>query len=511
MPADRLSMRKILEVLRLHHESGQPQRSIASSVQVGATTVRDYLRRAAAAGLSWPLPEGLDEARLEQLLFPTPPPKGTSRPVPDFARVHAELRRPDVTLALVWMEYLQQHPNGYQYSQFCDLYARWSRSLRVSMRQHHKAGDKMFVDFSGGTLEVIDANTGEVRRAKLFVAVLGASSYTYVRAVLDESLPSWLSCHVSAFEFFGGVPEVVVPDNLKSGVTRAHIYEPDVNLAYTELATHYGTCVLPARSRKPKDKAKVEAGVQVAQRWILAVLRNHTFHSLKELNDAIVPLLEKLNARVMRLMRRSRKELYDALDAPALQKLPARAYEYSEWKKARVHPDYHVQFADNFYSVPFVHVGQEVFLRASGQTLEVLLHGSRVASHERLWGQWKYATVHEHMPPAHQAQADQTVPKILSWAQSIGPNTLCVMQARMADRKHAEHAVRSCYGILGLSRHYGRERLEQACIRALRFKATSYKSILSILKHRLDETGTETREDSPLPPHGNIRGGGYFH
>lgn len=511
MPAERLSMRKIVEVLRLRYELHQSTRVVAQSAQMGETTVREYLRRAKAAGVTWPLPEDLDEAALERRLFGPPTGAVVVRPLPDLARIHVELRRKDVTLGLLWTEYKEQHPDGYQYSQFCDLYSRWASKLHVTMRQHHRAGHKMFVDFSGGTIDVIDPHTGEVKAAKLFVAALGASSMTYARAVLDETLPTWLQCHVAAFEFFGGVTEVVVPDNLRSGVTRAHIYDPEVNAGYADLATHYATCVLPARARKPKDKAKAEVAVQVAQRWILAALRHRTFYSVAELNVAITPLLERINTRVMRAVKRSRREIFESVERAALQPLPQRRYECAEWKKAKVHPDYHVEYDDNFYSVPFKHVGAEVFVRATASVVEILLNGRRVASHERSRGRRAPVTRDEHMPLGHLQQANQTVPKILARAESIGPHTLLVVKTRMAERRHPEQAVRACYGILGLGKAYSRERLERACERAMRFKALSYQSIQSILRNRLDEKVLADAQESQLPLHENIRGGDYYH
>lgn len=502
-------MRKILEVLRLKFEGGHSDRVIAASVDVGHTSVGDYVLRAKAAGLSWPLPAGMDDAQLDKLLFPPPAPKNVRRTTPEFGRIYAELRRPNVTLSLLWTEYKEQHPDGYQLSQYCELYNRWAGKLRLSMRQHHRAGEKMFVDFSGGTLDVINPLTGEVKAAKLFVAVMGASSYTFVSAVFSEDLPSWLGCHVKAFEFFGGVPAIVVPDNLKSGVQSPHLYEPEINRSYTDLATHYGTCVIPARVRKPKDKAKVEVGVQVAQRWILAALRDRTFHSLAELNEAIAPLLLKLNSRLMREIGRSRLELFAQIDAPTLQPLPANSYEFAQWKKGKIHPDYHMQFDDHFYSTPYQVRGQEAWARGTERLVEILVNNLRVASHERSYVKWAYSTLDAHMAPAHQRQADHTIPRVMAWAGSIGPSALALVEVVMSRKKHPEQGVKTCFGILGFSKTFGPQRLENACVRALRFKTFTYKSIQSILQSRLDEQAEP--QARALPRHGNIRGGDYFH
>jgi len=374
MAQERLSMRKIREVLRLKWDCDLSNRAIARSCRIAHSTVNEYIRRAEEAGLSWPLPEGLDEDRLSQLLFPTRPRSGSREiPVPDWTEIHTELKKKSVTLRLLWVEYREDHPDGYGYSQFCLLYGEWAKRLHPSMRLRHKAGEKLFVDYAGQTVPIIDPDTGEVRQAQIFVATLGASNYTYAEAQWSQELPNWIGGHVRAFAFLDGVPEVVVPDNLKAGVKHPCRYEPDLNPTYQDLANHYGIAVLPTRVRKPKDKSKVEVAVLVVERWILARLRNRKFFSLAELNQAIRQLLEELNNRPMRHLGQSRKELFQSLDQPALKPLPATPYEFAVWKKARVNIDYHVEFDKHFYSVPYSHIGKVLDVRSTGTSVEIFL------------------------------------------------------------------------------------------------------------------------------------------
>ena len=353
MPAKRLSMRKIKDVLRLCWGQGVSKRQVARSCGISRPTVRAYLRRAEAAGLCWPLPAELDDGALERVLFPlSPAAPETARGAPDWSEVHRELKRPGVTLLLLWQEYRQAHPHGYQYTWFCQQYRAWTGKLDLVMRQTHRAGEKLFVDYAGMRARVIDPETGEVREAEVFVAVLGASNYTYAEATWTQGLQDWVGAHVRCFTYLGGVPEVVVPDNLRAGVAKAHRYEPDINPTYQDLATHYGVAIIPARVRRPRDKAKAEVGVQVVERWILAALRHRQCFSLAELNRAIRELLETLNNRPFRKLPGNRRALFEQLDKPALRPLPVEPYEYAEWKQARVHIDYHVEVQGHYYSVP---------------------------------------------------------------------------------------------------------------------------------------------------------------
>jgi transposase len=374
-------MRKIYLVLRLFFEAGLSIRAVARSIKASPSTVGDYIRRAKAAGLGWPLPEGMDERALEAKLFP--PPKATSiaRPLPDWSTVHQELRRKGVTLALLWHEYKTEQPEGLQYSWFCERYRAWSRHLDVVMRQEHRAGEKLFVDYAGHTVPVVNRETAELREAQVFVAVLGASNYTFAEATWTQSLPDWCASHVRALRFFGGATELVVPDNLRAAITQPHRYEPDANPTYQDLAEHYGMAILPARVRRPRDKSKVEVGVQLVERWILAALRHRVFFSLAELNTAISELLHRLNERPFNKLPGSRRSLFESLDQPALKPLPSDAYLYAEWKKVRVHIDYHVEVDRHYYSVPYTLVGKQLHARFSAATVEVFHRGVRVASH----------------------------------------------------------------------------------------------------------------------------------
>jgi transposase len=505
-------MRHIREVLRLHHSVGMSQRAVARSLDLAQGTVSKYLNRARRAGLTWPLPPELDEdVRLENRLYPPPSDlPSEARPHPDWAVVHRELRRPGVTLMLLWEEYCDTVADGFSYSWFCERYKEWSGRLKLSLRQVHVAGEKLFVDYSGHTMEVIDGLTGEVITAQIFVAVLGASNYTYAEATLTQSLPDWISSHVRAFSFFGGVARQTVSDNLKAGVTRACFHEPMVNRTYSDLARHYGTAILPARPYRPKDKAKVEVGVQVVGRWILARLRNRRFYSLAALNEAIHGLLDDLNDRVLRGWGRSRRQLFDELERPALVPLPHEHYEYAEWKRCRVNLDYHVEIAKHYYSVPHGLVRQEVEARVTARTVELFLRGKRVASHLRSTLPHRPSTVAEHMPSSHRRYRDWTHERIRREAAKIGPDADTLIDVILRSRPHPEQGFRSAIGILGLVKRYGQERVDAACARALLLNARSYKSVAAILKSGTDKAAASAQSSVPILFHSNIRGRGYY-
>lgn len=511
MAGERLSMRKIKEVLRLKWEHSLSARKIAQSCSIARSTVSEYLIRAEQAGLLWPLPPELDDAALEKLLFPSAPslpePK---RQMPDMEYLHRERKKKHVTLQLLWYEYKQQNPDGYQYSQFCELYQQWGRTLDVCLRQEHRAGEKLFVDYAGQTVPVRDPETGESRPAYLFVATLGASNYTFAEASLTQDLPSWIQSHAHAFEFFGGVPEILVPDNLKTGVTHPCRYEPDLNPTYQDLAEHYGTVVIPARSGKPKDKAKVESAVLVAERWILAALRNHTFFSLAELNEAIWEKLADLNGRPFQKLTGSRKSLFDSFDGPALKPLPPSPYEYAEWKKARVNIDYHIEVDHHCYSVPYQLARQQVDVRLTKSTVEILFKNRRVASHPRSHRKGGFTTLPEHMAKAHQKYLEWTPSRIIRWAGQIGPQTEGLITHILESKRHPQQGFRSCLGILRLAKRYSPERLEAACGRALKIRGYFYKSIESILKNRLDLQNWSAETESPPLFHPNIRGKEFY-
>jgi transposase len=513
MPAVRLSVRKIREVLRLKFDGGQTNRRIARSCHISRPSVTDYLLRFEEAGLTWPAAATLDDATLERKLFPPAPVASTvQRAVPDWSHVHRELRGKGVTLTLLWHEYKTAHPEGFQYSWFCDQYRAWAGTLDLVMRQEHRAGEKLFVDYAGQTAEVVDRRTGEIRQAQVFVAVLGASNYTYAEATWSQQLPDWIGSHVRAFEFLGGTSEILVPDNLRSGVSKAHRYEPDLNPTYADLARHYGVAVLPARVRKPRDKAKAEAGVLLVERWILAVLRHRTFFSLAELNREIARLLERLNTRPFKKLPGTRQELFEQLDRPALQPLPAQAYEFAEWKKVLVNIDYHVDIEGHYYSAPYPLVRKSLQARFTARTVECFHKGQRVASHPRSHLKGHHTTVPEHMPPSHRSYAEWTPQRLIAWAEKTGPATATLVRTILERRAHPQQGFRSCLGIMRLGKSFGEERLEAACRRALRLGTYSYKSIDSILRQGLDRKALPEQQELELSiEHDNLRGSDYYH
>ncbi len=451
MAAERLSMRKLRELLRLRFEAKLSTRAIAANLNMGNGTVCDYLVRARAAKLPWPLPPELDDDEaLAARLFPTEGKAVAERPEPDWVCIYAELKKKGVTKLLLWQEYLETHPEGYRYSRFCKRYEQWLSRVNVTMRQEHRAGEKSFVDFSGDGVEVVDAVTGEVRTAKLFVAVLGASSLTYVEPIFSEELTTWVGCHVRALEYFGGVPELVVPDNLKAGVTRAHRYEPEENPTYAELARHYAFAILPARPAKPRDKAKVESAVLVAQRWILAVLRHRRFSSLAQMSEVVRPLVKKLNTRPMRKLGKSRRELFEQVERGAFKPLPERTYELANWKKARVNIDYHVELDGHWYSVPYEYVGQKVELRYTESSVEVLLDSRRLTCHVRSSLKGRFTTLAEHKPAAHRQHAERTPSRVIQWAGKVGPSCMQWVEQLIKSRPHLQQGFRPALGIIRL-------------------------------------------------------------
>jgi transposase len=506
-------MHKIKTVLRLAG-LGLSQRQIALSCQIGQATVSEYLGMAARAGLKWQDVADWDEGRLRSALLPAAPPAPSWRKAdePDFAAIRGQLQQhKHLTLQLLWQEYREQHPEGYGYSRYCGLYRDWLKRQDVVLRHEHRAGEKLFVDYAGDTIPVHDAATGQVRAAAVFVAVLGASNYTFAEATWTQGLADWIGSHLRLFEFLGGVPEIVVPDNLKSGVTRACRYEPDLNRTYEEMAAHYGVAVIPARRRKPRDKAKVEAGVLVVERWILAALRKRRFFSLGEVNEAIAELLARLNDRPFRKAEGTRRSLFEVLDRPALRGLPAERYQYGDWATARVNIDYHVVFGGHFYSVPYRLVQEPVEVRASPSTIEIFHKGVRVASHARSSLSNQATTNDEHRPKSHQRHLQWTPSRLVEWGRTVGPLTAELLERILAAKRHPEQGFRSCLGILRLGDEYGNQRVEAAARRALQHRTYSFKSLESILKSHLD-TLPESAAEPSRPPldHPNIRGSEYF-
>lgn len=503
-------MRKIHEVLRLHFEHSRSKREIARIINVSPTTVSDYLARATLAGLSFPLPQEVDDAALERRLFPPSEPSSVQRPEPAWATVHQELRRKGVTLELLWQEYKAEQSGGFQYSAFCEHYRRWRQRLTLSMRQTHTPGEKLFIDYAGQTVSVTDGASGEIREAQVFVAVLGASNYTFIEATWSQQLPDWIGSHVRALDFFGGCTELWVPDNLRSGVSKASRYEPDINPTYNDLAEHYDVAVLPARARRPKDKAKVENGVLVVTRWVLARLRHQRFFSLNELNRALRILLVDLNERPFKKLPGCRASAFAEMDQPALRVLPALPYEYAAWTVARVGVDYHVEVDGHFYSVPCRYTRAQMDVRVTKATVEIFLRGQRVASHAASVLKGRHTTIDAHMPPAHREVAGWNVGTLSARAAAIGPRCEVLVERLLGQRRHPQQAFRSCLGVLSLGQKYGIERLEAACARALKHSAVSWKSVQAILKNGLDQEPQGAQRALDLPEHENLRGATYY-
>jgi transposase len=508
-------MRHVREVLRLGW-AGVTRHEIARRTGLAPSTVRETLKRFVAAGLAWPLPDEVTDSVLEALLYKNAGKKQGHRrqAEPDWAWVHRELKRKHVTLSILWDEYIGQHPDGYRYSRFCDLYRTWAGKLSVTMRQTHAGGEKLFVDYAGDKAPVvIDRLTGEIREAWIFVAVLGASSFTYAEATWTQGLADWIGAHTRAFEAIGGVPWLVVPDNTKTAVIKASLYEPSVNRTYTEMAAHYDTAILPTRPRKPRDKAKVEAGVLIMERWILGRLRNRCFYSLAELNAAIRELLVRVNEeRPIRRMGVTRRHLLEELDRPMLKPLPVEPYVFAEWRVRRVGIDYHVDIERHYYSVPHRFAKEAVEVRLTARTVEIFLKGERIAAHLRSGGNGKHTTVQDHMPSSHRRYADWTIGRIRRDAASIGPSAAALCDVILEERSHPEQGFRACLGIVRLVKGFGAPRVEAAAARALEIGARTYGSVKSILDNHLDRHAAPQRgPDSVTILHRNIRGPRYYH
>jgi len=515
MPRKRVSMRKIREVLRLKWSQGLSDRRVARSCKVGKSSISEYVRRAKAAGLSWPLPPELDDEELEARLFAEESKTKVEKPKPDWAYIHKELKRKGVSKFLLWEEYRIEHTDGLAYSTFNQQYRDWCGKQNLSMRQHHIAGEKLYVDYAGMTVDITDAATGEIKEAQVFVGALGASNYTYTEVTWTQSSEDWIASHCRMLSFLGGVPEIIVPDNLKSGVTKANYYEPDINKTYLDFAEHYDVAIIPTRVRKPKDKAKVEKAVQVVEGKILAPLRNRTFFNLAEANEAIALLLTELNSKQMQKQPWSRKDLFEELEKPVLRELPKDKYVLAKWKQATVHIDYHVALDGFYYSVPYEYAQKRVDLRYTQTSVEVFYKNKRIATHLRKQVKKgrKHITVKEHMPEQHSYRDKWTPQRFTSWAEKIGPYTTEFITALMDSRKHPEQSFRACRGVIRLGKSYTNERLEAACHRACFLQSYSYKSIESILKNKLDTKALPTpikQQDITQQHHQNVRGPDYY-
>lgn len=504
-------MRMIKEVLRLHYSCGLGQKKVAATLGCSHGAVGEYLKRANAAGLTWPLPDDCDDSKLNELLFPAVrAQRGGDRPQPDCLRIHEELKKKGVTLYLLWVEYREEQPLGYGLSQFCDIYKKFSRNLSISMRQSHKAGEKAFSDFAGTTLPIVNRRTGGVDLAHLFVCTMGASSYTFATLFADETTESWCNGHAQAFTFFGGCPTICVPDNPKPVVTKASKYEPDINPSFAQMAAHFDVAIIPARIRKPKDKAKVEAAVGLATRWILAVLRKQTFFSLAEANEAVSMLLVRLNEKQFQKKPGSRKSLFEEIDKPALRPLPTNSYEFCSFKTVSVNIDYHFIYEQHCYSVPCKYRQSKVDLRITAKTIEVLLNGKRIASHVRMYAPGKFTTLDEHRAKSHKDYGNWSPEAVIQLGKNIGPATGQLLAAIIKSRNIPEQGYRSCQGIIRLSIKHGNDRLEAACSRALAIGGLSYKSVDSILKHSLESRPLPEKPVSLSLIHTNLRGPAAF-
>ena len=507
MTQERLSLRKIREVLRLKHEARLSNRAIARACRISNSTVGEYVQQAKEAGLAWPLPDELGEEELYRKLFAEgEKPEVAERPLPDWEEVQRELSRQGVTLMLLWQEYRAKHPAGYGRSQFFEHYHRWNQAHTTSLRLPHKGGEVMEVDYAGMTLPITNPETGEIWQASVFVATLLASSYVYAEVQPSQELQHWLNGHVRAFAFLGGVPKILRPDNLKTGVKKANYYEPDLNPSYQELAEHYHVAVLPARVKKPKDKPHVENGVQNVERWVLAPLRNQTFFSVGEANRAIAPLLETLNTKEMQHLGKSRRQLFEELEREALLPLPEHPYEFARWKNARVNIDYHVAFEGHYYSVPHTLVGQEVRIRATERMLTIFHRSQQVAIHPLSSIQGRFSTSADHMPSHHRFVLNADSDWFLREAAKIGPQTAAYMTAVLRSRPFPQQAFRTCLGVLDLARKYLPAHLETACQRLLPGKLLTYKDLKSELEHLTRDLPVQ-----PLPAHEHVRGDTYYH
>lgn len=504
-------MRNIREILRLVWSCKQSRQAAADVCATSKTTVTNIINRAIEAGLSWPLPPNLDDNQLEEMLFTGQKGKTASRDEPDWrALLEDYSSNKNVTMMLLWQEYKETNPDGYQYSRFSELFRKWEKTLDLPMRQEHRYGEKMFVDYCGQSLPIINPSTGEVRDGQVFVAVMGASNYTYCEVTMTQSLPDWIDANARAIDFLGAVPHCIVPDNLKSAVTKSCRYEPKINLSYLKFAEHYDTAIVPARKRKPKDKAKVEVGVQIVQRFILASLRKQTFFSLAEANAAIRLRLEQLNNRPFRKLPGCRRSRFEELDLPAMKLLPEQPYHFTQWKIAKVNIDYHVDVEGHFYSVPYRLARKEVDVFYSSSTVEITYKHVRVAMHQRSMLKGKHSTIPEHMPPAHKKYAGMNPQYFISWAGQSGPSTTAVIESILARRAFPEHGFRTCLGILNLGKKFGPDRLEAACDRALLINGRSYTSIKAILENELDKRPLHKQSELPTVTHDNIRGNNYF-
>ncbi len=507
-------MRKVLDTLRLTFDLKRSQREVARTLRLSQGCVSGYLTRFAASGLSWPLPGDLGEAELEGHLFKRPAiASSATRPVPDWATIHSELKSKGVTLQLLWIEYKRQHADGYQYTQFCARYAAWAGTIEPALRQVYVVGERTFVDYAGPTVPIVDPKTGEVREAQIFVGALGASHLLYCVATWTQTLPDWISAHVRMLEYFGGATTLTVPDNASALVRHPCYYEPEINPTYREFAAHYSTVILPARVASPRDKAKVETAVQIIEREVLAPLRHERFASLADLNHALAFALERVNNRPFQKLAGSRRSVFEATERAALRPLPASRYELAEWRTAKVNIDYHISVESHCYSVPYSLVGAAVEVRLTATALEILHAGKRVAAHARSALKGRFTTDATHRPKSHQQHLEWTPSRLIRWGTDIGTATGRVVEQLLARFPHPEQGYRACLGLISLGRRYGNARLDAAATRALATGAIGYRSIKSMLATGVDRLPLEAPRDPTLrlpTTHDNLRGAAYY-
>jgi transposase len=509
-------MRRIREALRLHLQAGLSYNEVGRALQLSKSVVGKYVSLARVAGVDWAAAHNLSDEELQARLYRPALPRGSHQLAPDFGVVHQELKRAGVTLMLLWEEYASGNPNAYKYTSFCIKYGEFAKAQKRSMRQVHIAGEKLFVDYAGGTVPIWDATTGEITQAQIFVAALGASSYTFACATPRQTTDDWIGAQVLALEFFGGTTKLIVPDQARALIKTPHRYDPEPNRVYEEFARHYSCAVLAARPGHPQDKPKVEAAVLLVQRWILARLRDRRFFSLGELNKAIAELLIDLNNRPFKKLPGCRRSAFLALDAPALQPLPSQRFVISRWKTAKVNIDYHVEFEGHYYSVPHRLVGAKIDVRVTGQLLECFVSNQRVAGHALSSlgsaSHGAFTTAPEHMPASHRAHLQWTPAKLVAWGQRIGVSTAAVVTWQLEHRPHPEQGYRACLGLLALVRRYSAPRLEAACTRAMAIRAPNLRSVTNILKSGLDRQSTLfAGPDNPIVEHDNVRGPDYYH
>jgi len=510
MPARRIEMRTLKEVLWLRFLAGLSRRKIADCTGVGKSSVSNHVARAEELGLTWDQVEPMPEEKLEALMYPESSGKGSRGfGEPDWDKVAKELRRKAVTKRLVWEEYGQEvGQRAYSYSRFCELFAGWKSGIEPVMRFEHVAGEKCFVDYAGMTLSVVDPDTGEVRQAEVFVATLGASSYTFADVTWTQKSKDFLASHSRAVEFFGGVTVIFVLDNLKSGVTKAHRYEPLLNRSYDDLLKHLNAVAIPGRGRKPRDKAKVENGVLQVERWVLAPLRDRTLIGLEEARSAVLEQLDKMNARPFQKMAGSRQSLFEELDLPALQPLPAQRWVPTGWKEVKVHIDYHVEISKRYFSVPYQYIGKTLDVKITPDLVEIFRKGRPVTSHRRT--RQRYSTKPEHMPSSHREHLRWSPPRVVARAKHIGPSVAELIDRLLSSKRHPEQGYRPCLGIVRLADRWGEDRLEAACCRALAHSSYSYHSVKAILEKGLDRIEESECQASPIGDHTNIRGGNAY-